>query len=152
MDIFCYDAMLNSHASIAHSEHDKARFVAETGKDTGKCDQVLRPCKSIAYAVQQANKGDKILVSAGEYTINSSEELFYLKSALVPILGGYNRFDHFQSQSPASNPTELKNIPLDMAEPFASKALLSWPMASPFLPKTVPKLKPCKASLKATTP
>lgn len=121
---FVMAAMLNSHLTFAHSEHDKARFVADTGINTGKCDQVLRPCKTIAYAVQQANKGDKILVSAGEYAINSSDELFYLKSALVPIYGGYNRFDHFQSQSPDSNPTELKNIPLDMAEPLRKQGFV----------------------------
>ncbi len=117
-------ATVNSQLTFAHSEHDKARFVAQTGKDTGKCDQVLRPCQTIAYAVQQANKGDKILVSAGEYSVNSSEELFYLKSALVPIFGGYNRFDHFQSQSPNTNPTELKNIPFDMAEPLRQQGFI----------------------------
>ncbi|ARD43513.1 choice-of-anchor B family protein [Colwellia sp. PAMC 21821] len=117
-------AMFNSHLTLAHSEHDKARFVAQTGKDSGKCDQVLRPCKTIAYAVQQANKGDKILVSAGQYTVNTSDELFYLKSALVPIYGGYNRFDHFQSQSPDTNPTELVNIPLDMAEPLRQQGFV----------------------------
>ncbi len=121
---FVTAALLNSPQPLAHSEHDKARFVAETGKNIGKCDQVLRPCKTIAYAVQQANKGDKILVSAGEYTVNTSEELFYLKSALVPILGGYNRFDHFQSQSPNTNPTELKNIPVDMAEPLRQQGFV----------------------------
>ena len=122
--LFVMATLLSSHLTSAHSEHDKARFVAPTGKDTGKCDQVLRPCETIAYAVQQANKGDKILVSAGEYTINSSEELFYLKSALVPILGGYNRFDHFQSQSPDSNPTKLINIPLNMAEPLRQQGFV----------------------------
>lgn len=122
--LFVTATLLSSHQVFAHSEHDKARFVSTTGKDSGKCDQVLRPCKTIAYAVQQANKGDKILVSAGEYTINSSEELFYLKSALVPILGGYNRFDHFQSQSPATNPTKLTNIPLDMAEPLRQQGFI----------------------------
>lgn len=121
---FVTAAMLASQVAIAHSEHDKARFVAEQGNDSGKCDQVLRPCKTIAYAVQQANKGDKILVASGEYTITSSEELFYLKSALVPIFGGYNRFDHFQSQSPDTNPTELKNIPLDMAEPLRQQGFM----------------------------
>ena len=117
-------AIFNSQLAFAHSEHDKARFVAENGKDIGKCDQVLRPCKSIAYAVQQANKGDKVLVSSGEYTITSSEELFYLKSALVPILGGYNRFDHYQSQSPATNATELKNVPLEMAESLRQQGFM----------------------------
>lgn len=117
-------AIVSSTFAHAHSEHDKARFVAPTGNNVGKCGQVLRPCKTIAYAVQQANKGDKILVSAGEYSITSSDELFYLKSALVPILGGYNRFDHFQSQSPATNPTELKNIPLDMAESLRQQGFI----------------------------
>tara|TARA_R110000803_G_scaffold190884_1_gene253478 strand:- start:485 stop:3241 length:2757 start_codon:yes stop_codon:yes gene_type:complete len=116
--------IVNSQLTFAHSEHDKARFVAETGKDIGKCEQVLRPCQTIAYAVQQANKGDKILVAAGEYSVSSSEELFYLKSALVPIFGGYNRFDHFQSQSPNTNPTELKNIPVDMAEPLRQQGFV----------------------------
>jgi len=102
--------------SFAHSEHDKSRFVANNGVDKDRCDNVLRPCRTIAYAVSQANKGDKVLVASGEFTITSSDELFYLKSALVPVFGGYNRFDHFQSQSPQSNVTTLNNIPLDMAE------------------------------------
>ncbi len=110
-----------SQPVLAHSEHDKARFVAPAGKDEGKCDNVLRPCKSIAYAVGQANKGDKVLVSSGSYSINSSEELFYLKSEIVPVLGGYNRFDHFQSQSPNSNLTTLMGIPSELAENLRKK-------------------------------
>jgi choice-of-anchor B domain-containing protein len=102
--------------ATAHSEHDKARFIAPDGRDNGTCDNVIRPCLSIEYAVQQANKGDKVLVSAGSYTIDSSNELFYLQSALVPIMGGYNRFDHYQSQSPNSNITTLKNIPSEIAD------------------------------------
>ncbi len=108
--------MLFTAQVIDHSEHDKARFVAQDGKDIGLCDNVFRPCSSIGYAVQQASKGDKILVAAGTYLIDSVNELFYLKSELVPIMGGYNRFDHYQSQSPNSNITKLKNIPSDLAE------------------------------------
>jgi choice-of-anchor B domain-containing protein len=102
--------------AFGHSEHDKSRFVSPDGSDNSRCDNVLRPCKSISYAVSQANKGDKILISSGEFQVTSSEELFYLKSSLVPIYGGYNRFDHFQSQSPQSNVTTLTNVPYDMAE------------------------------------
>jgi len=107
-----------SHQVIAHSEHDKARFVAQNGSDEGQCDNVLRPCASIEYAVQQANKGDKILVASGSYTIDSVNELFYLQSALVPVFGGYNQFDHYQSQSPNSNLTQLKNIPSELIAPL----------------------------------
>ena len=106
---------LISNNTWAHSEHDKARFVAPQGQDIGQCDNVLRPCKTIAYAVKQANKGDRVLVAAGQYDIAATDELFYLKSALVPIMGGYNRFDHFQSQSPQSNISTLTNIPVEMA-------------------------------------
>lgn len=106
---------------FAHSEHDKARFVSPSGNDKGKCDIVLRPCKSIAYAVQQANKGDKVLVSSGQYAINSSEELFYLKSEIVPVFGGYNRFDHYQSQSPDSNLTTLLGVPSELVASLRMK-------------------------------
>lgn len=112
---------LLSPSILAHSEHDKARFVAVEGQDSGKCDNVLRPCQSIAYAVQQANKGDKVLISAGKYKINSSEELFYLKSEIVPVLGGYNRFDHFQSQSPNSNVTTLMGVPSELVSGLRKK-------------------------------
>ena len=144
---FVMVAVVNSQLTFAHSEHDKARFVAQTGKDTGKCDQVLRPCQTIAYAVQQANKGDKILVSAGEYSVNSSEELFYLKSALVPIFGGYNRFDHFQSQSPNTNPTELKNIPVDMAEPLRQQGFVVLADGKSLFAENSPESKALKSKL-----
>jgi choice-of-anchor B domain-containing protein len=109
------------HGLAAHSEHDKARFVAMQGRDNSNCDQVLRPCKTISYAVQQANKGDKILVSAGQYNITDSKELFYLASELVPVYGGYNRFDHFQQQSPQNNISSLMGVPVEMAARLRKK-------------------------------
>jgi len=102
--------------TLAHTEHDKSRFVANNGVDKGRCDNVIRPCKTIAYAVSQANKGDKVLVSSGTYNIDSEDDLFYFKSGLVPIKGGYNRFDHFQSQSPQSNIVTLVGVPANMRE------------------------------------
>ncbi|WP_286233371.1 choice-of-anchor B family protein [Thalassotalea sediminis] len=111
---------LFSSQILAHSEHDRARFVAPDGQDIGKCDNALRPCQSIAYAVTQANKGDKVLVASGEYHINDANELFYLKSKIVPIRGGYNKFDHFQNQSPATNISTLVGIPHEFASELAS--------------------------------
>lgn len=98
----------------AHAEHDKARFVATDGVDTGRCDKPLRPCKTIAYAVQQANKGDKVLVAAGHYALNDEEQLFYFSSELVPVLGGYSRIDHFQLQAPQLNRTTLSGLPVEL--------------------------------------
>ncbi|MBU1308067.1 MAG: choice-of-anchor B family protein [Gammaproteobacteria bacterium] len=100
----------------AHAEHDKARYVATDGKDAGRCDQPLRPCQSIAYAVQQANKGDRVLVAAGHYQLTDDEQLFYFSSDLVPVLGGYSRIDHYQLQAPDINRTLLSGIPLQWQE------------------------------------
>jgi choice-of-anchor B domain-containing protein len=112
---------LAAQGVFAHSEHDKARFVSDKGEDVGYCDNALRPCKTIAFAVQKANKGDKVLVASGSYAVTSTEELFYLQSKIVPILAGFNRFDHFQSQSPDVNPTFLSGVPAEMAEGLRDK-------------------------------
>lgn len=107
---------LSANSAYAHSEHDKARFVSTTGQDTGFCDNVFRPCKTIAYAAQQANKGDKILLSSGQYDVSSLDDIFYLKSSVVPVYGGYNKYDHFQTQSPQINITTLTNVPPNMVK------------------------------------
>lgn len=107
-------SLIASQQSFAHTEHDKARFVSHNGQDTGNCESALRPCKSIAYAVQKANKGDRVLVATGTYEIKNEDDLFYFKSGFVPIKGGFNRFDHFQSQNPQSNVATLVGIPSSM--------------------------------------
>ncbi|GLX77710.1 hypothetical protein tinsulaeT_10500 [Thalassotalea insulae] len=107
--------LLTSGLAFAHSEHDKARFVSPDGKDIGNCDNVLRPCKTIGYAALRANKGDKVLVAGGSYKIENTEELFYLQSNLVPIKGGFNKFDHYQNQSPDINVSTLVGVPPEFA-------------------------------------
>jgi len=101
---------------LAHSDKDKARYVSATGTDNSFCDNPLRPCKTIMFATKKANKGDKILVATGSYNMVNSEQLYVLQNTLVPILGGYNRFDHFQSQSPETNITTLTGVPVNMAK------------------------------------
>ncbi|WP_372625759.1 choice-of-anchor B family protein [Arsukibacterium sp.] len=100
-----------SPSVLGHAEHDKARFVAQSGQDTGRCDNVLRPCRSIGYALSQAGKGDKVLVAAGHYQLNSVDDAVLLLSEIVPVLGGYNRFDHFLQQAPQLNKTVLTGVP-----------------------------------------
>ena len=104
-------SLLFSAAAFSHAEHDRARFVAPTGKDAGRCDSPVRACQSISYAVQQASKGDRVLVAEGRYAIQDADDLFYLTSKLVPVLGGYNKFDHFLDQAPGINSTILTGVP-----------------------------------------
>lgn len=109
--------LCNSQFVIAHAEKGKPRFVAQTGKDQGKCENRFRPCQTIAYAASQAHKGDKILVAGGNYQTG----LEYLISELVPVYGGYNLRDNFQLQSPDLNPTFLTGVPVEYAQALNQK-------------------------------
>ena len=110
-----------SQATLAHTDHDKARFVAETGIDTGKCDNRFRPCKTLTYAARQANKGDKILVAEGQYYFDNAQQAQVLNDSLLPVLGGFSRKDHFQAQKPALHKTTLLNVPAYLSETLYNK-------------------------------
>lgn len=112
---------LFSQATLAHSEPEKARFVAENGVDQGLCNNRFRPCKSIMYAVQQANKGDKILVAQGHYKMSSATELAYLASQMQPVLGGFSTIDNYQVQQPSQFSTVLEGVPAEYAAELRDK-------------------------------
>ena len=110
-----------SQDTNAHTDHDKARFVAQDGVDAGKCDNRFRPCKTLLYAARQANKGDKILVAEGEYHFDSASHSQVLNDSLMPVLGGFSRADHYQVQNPTVNKTTLVNVPLYLSQDLYNK-------------------------------
>lgn len=110
-----------SQDTTAHSEHDKARFVSNQGEDVGRCNNRARPCKSILYAAQHANKGDKILIGQGRYRVENDQELFYLLSKTLPVLGGFSRIDLFRAQNPGQYPTFISGVPRDFAEQLSEQ-------------------------------
>ena len=107
---------VTSYTVFGHAEHDKSRFVAANGQDKGLCDNRARPCKTISYATQKANKGDKVLVAGGQYSVTEPSELLYLVSQTVPVVGGYSTVDLFQTQNPNLHTTTLTGVPLKYAE------------------------------------
>jgi choice-of-anchor B domain-containing protein len=100
-----------SQGAMAHADHDNARFVAIKGADTGFCNNRFRPCLTITYAAQQANKGDRILVAQGQYVIQSEQDLFYMIAPTVPVFGGYDQLDNYQSQNPNVYVTSVIGVP-----------------------------------------
>lgn len=104
---------------FAHAEHDKERYVAVDGIDKGRCDQKGSPCKTIAYAAQQAGKGDNILLSEGRYDITDVDSIFYLASSAVPVTGGYQK----GSYKPAlhAGKTILVGVPPEFSQGLADK-------------------------------
>jgi len=105
----------------AHAEHDKARFVANPGKDIGNCNNRFRPCKTVTYAAQKANKGDTILVAQGEYQVKSEQDLLYFTGQIVPVLGGFNQVDQYQEQNPDTYLTSISGVPAEYAEQLSQQ-------------------------------
>ena len=79
----------------SHADHEKARFISPDGNDIGKCDDPENPCKTLSYAGSKSNKGDRILLSEGNYLIENVDT-FYLLSDLVPVEGSYSLATKFK--------------------------------------------------------
>jgi choice-of-anchor B domain-containing protein len=105
----------------AHAEHDKARFVASNGENKGSCNNRFRPCKTVTYAAQHANKGDTILVAQGQYVIKSEQDLLYFTGQIIPVLGGFNQIEQFQGQNPDTYLTSISGVPAKYAEQLSQQ-------------------------------
>jgi choice-of-anchor B domain-containing protein len=114
-------AMGYSQGVQAHAEHDKARFVANSGADNGNCNNRFRPCKTVTYAAQKANKGDTVLVAQGKYSIESEQDLLYLTGQIVPVLGGFNQVEQYQGQNPDTYLTSISGVPAKYAEQLSQQ-------------------------------
>lgn len=110
-----------SQGVLAHAEHDKARFVSNKGENQGTCNNRFRPCKTVTYAAQKANKGDKILVAQGHYIIESEQDLLYFTGQIVPVLGGFNQVEQYQGQNPDTYLTSLSGVPAEYAEQLSQQ-------------------------------
>ncbi|MEM9101990.1 MAG: choice-of-anchor B family protein [Pseudomonadota bacterium] len=107
-------------ACFAHSGPGDIHFVAEQGKNTGDCTFFATPCASLAYASTQAQKGDRIHVAQGHYSVDS-EALFILLSDIIPVNGGFSMADQFTQQSPSRFETTLVGLPFHYREALAQK-------------------------------
>lgn len=45
---------LYSPLAFSQADHEKPRFVSSSGSDIGKCDNALKPCRTILYAGSQS--------------------------------------------------------------------------------------------------
>jgi choice-of-anchor B domain-containing protein len=106
--VCCSYLSLHSPA-IAHSEADEPRYVAESGKDLGRCDDPAAPCQTIAYALSQLGKGGRLQIAAGSYDITDPNDVFYLVSGVVSISGGYDADTNFARAGNAG--TILRGVP-----------------------------------------
>lgn len=74
--------------ALAHGGAEEILYVAEGGTDRARCLEPAAPCKSIGYALAVAGKGSTIQVEPGTYPVANSEDLFYIVSGLIEVVGG----------------------------------------------------------------
>ncbi len=60
-------------------------YVAPTGADTGNCLNAEAPCRSLDFALRRVGKNGQIRVAAGNYTLSSPENVFYLVSNAIDV-------------------------------------------------------------------
>ena len=103
---------------LAHSGAHPVRYVSNKGADDGVCNKVSAPCRTIAYAVNQSSKGDKIHVAEGEYQVKGLD-VFFLLSDMVELKGGYS--SDFTKHHPASSQSTIKGIPAEYRQRLAKR-------------------------------
>lgn len=89
--LFCVTLLLGGAAC---SKAPPGRQVSPSGRDEGDC--LTAPCRTIGYAVRQANPGDTILVDSGTY-----REAVEVRKRLV-LLGHQATIDAQGQSSPAN--------------------------------------------------
>ena len=60
-------------------------FVATNGADVGSCQDSRAPCRSIDYALKRVGKNGQIRIAAGDYALDSPENVFYLLSGAIDV-------------------------------------------------------------------
>jgi choice-of-anchor B domain-containing protein len=120
LPVFLLSILFFASNCLGHADHEKARFVAFDGIDIGKCDNPEKPCKTVSYAGLKSNKGDKILLSEGNYVVDDVDTLFYLLSDLVPVEGSYSKSSNYRKKHD-SNITRLIGVPLEFADKLGEK-------------------------------
>jgi parallel beta-helix repeat protein len=96
MKRFCFASLVLFAAlaltgSTAFGASKSTRYVSTTGSDSGDC--TTSPCKTIGYAVGQANAGDSVSVAAGTYveSVLVTKQLSLVgQGATIDAAGNFN--------------------------------------------------------------
>lgn len=106
-----WTGLLFAGVTMISSSHDDtlgARFVDPDGVNASDCLEHHEPCRSIQYALTQAEPGNTVKVAAGIYDMSGVEPESFL-FGVIRAQGGYES-GHFELQDPAVNPTILVGV------------------------------------------
>jgi len=91
--------LLASSLSFSHDDLLGTCYVALEGVDEGDCDHAHNPCRTIAYAIEQAPNGGTVKVAEGIFSVEglSADDVLHGKTG---VFGGYSTADEFKHQDP----------------------------------------------------
>ncbi len=99
-------------AGVAFANHDDtigARFVDRGGTNASGCLEHHEPCRTIQYALAQAEPGNTVKVAAGIYDVSGVDPDSFL-FGVTHAQGGYEPGGHFDQQDPGAFPTILVGV------------------------------------------
>jgi choice-of-anchor B domain-containing protein len=100
---------LSGVVAASHDDTLGARFVDPQGVNGSDCLEHHEPCRSIQYALAQAEPGNTVKVAAGIYDMSGVEPGSFL-FGVIKAQGGYREDEHFARQEPEANPTILVGV------------------------------------------
>jgi choice-of-anchor B domain-containing protein len=107
-------------SSVALADNDQPPlFVAPSGMDSGSCQDVASPCRTISYALKRVGKNGQIRVAEGSYALAEVEDVVYLVSGAIDVRGGFRQTDRFAVRTGAE--TTLVGVPFEFADELASR-------------------------------
>ena len=102
-------ALLGLSATAFADTDEPPLHISSMGIDSGGCLDAASPCRSIDYALQRVGKNGRIHIAAGNYTLQSPENVFYLVSGAIDVK--------------AESGTTLIGVPHEFAGELATRGL-----------------------------
>ena len=93
----------------SHDDELGARFVQPDGANVTDCLDHDVPCRSIQFALAQAEPGNTVKVAAGIYDMSGVTPETFLFGT-IKAAGGYDPDDHYAWADPDANPTILVGV------------------------------------------
>lgn len=93
----------------SHDDTRGARFVDPDGVNASDCLEHHEPCRSIQFALEIAEPGNTVKVTAGIYDMSGIEPESFL-FGVNHAQGGYEPGGHFDRQDPEAYPTILVGV------------------------------------------
>jgi choice-of-anchor B domain-containing protein len=123
-----------------HPDAMGTRYVAQSGTDTGDCDNNHHPCQTLRYALSRVDPGNAIKLAAGSYDL-SGVDVERLLIGKEGVRGGYSAEDHFQIQNAETNPTLTAGVPDEYRNNFIAHGFIVVDHNGDALPRIIqPKL------------